>query len=92
MVDGYHEAHVFGAVPKMEMVFKQGDRYLKCPTCNSWTTVEQTKSLGVFVERRRRCANDHTFSTEERVIPNKKRGRPIKTKEKADDNSQPVPV
>lgn len=65
---------------------------MNCPTCNEWTTVEQTKNLGGFVERRRRCANDHTFTTEERVIPDKKRGRPKKTKEKVDDNSHPVPL
>ena len=61
-----------------------------CPTCNAWTTVEQTKNLGGFVERRRRCANDHTFTTEERVAPPKKRGRPVK--EKINDNSKPVPL
>ena len=54
---------------------------MKCPTCNSWTTVEQTKSAGGFVERRRKCANNHTFTTEERVVPDKKRGRPVKPKE-----------
>ena len=63
---------------------------MKCPICIAWTTVEQTKNLGGFVERRRRCANDHTFTTEERVIPDKKRGRPKKTKEETDDNSKPV--
>ena len=65
---------------------------MKCPTCAAWTTVEQTKNAGGFVERRRRCANNHTFTTEERVIPDKKRGRPKKIKEKTDDNSYPVPL
>ena len=65
---------------------------MNCPTCNAWTTVEQTKNAGGFVERRRRCANNHTFTTEERVIPDKKRGRPKKTKEKTDDNGHPVPL
>ena len=51
---------------------------MKCPICIAWTTVEQTKNLGGFVERRRRCANNHTFTTEERVVPQKKRGRPVK--------------
>ena len=51
---------------------------MNCPICIAWTTVEQTKSLGVFVERRRKCANNHTFTTEERVVPQKKRGRPVK--------------
>ena len=49
---------------------------MKCPTCAAWTSVEQTKNLGDFVERRRRCANNHTFTTEERVSVAKKRGRP----------------
>ena len=34
----------------------------------------------------------HTFTTEERVIPDKKRGRPKKTKEKVDDNGHPIPL
>ena len=32
----------------------------------------------------------HTFTTEERVIPDKKRGRPKKTKETNDRNSIPL--
>ena len=57
---------------------------MNCPTCNAWTTVEQTKNAGGFVERRRKCANNHTFSTEERLVPNKKRGKPPKIKETKD--------
>ena len=60
---------------------------MNCPTCNAWTTVEQTKNAGGFVERRRRCANNHTFTTEERTVPDKKRGRPVKTKEKTIDGA-----
>jgi transcriptional regulator NrdR family protein len=51
---------------------------MKCPTCNTWTSVDHTKNTGGVVERRRRCANNHTFTTEERVVPPKKRGRPVK--------------
>jgi transcriptional regulator NrdR family protein len=51
---------------------------LKCPTCTAWTSVDHTKNTGGVVERRRRCANNHTFTTEERVAPPKKRGRPVK--------------
>lgn len=61
---------------------------MKCPICIAWTTVEQTKNLGGFVERRRRCANNHTFTTEERVVPQKKRGRPFK--EKKDETSKRI--
>jgi len=53
---------------------------MKCPICEAWTTVENTKSTKDLVVRRRKCANEHTFSTEERVSPPKKRGRPIKEK------------
>jgi len=61
---------------------------LKCPICIAWTTVEQTKNLGGFVERRRRCANNHTFTTEERVVPQKRRGRPFK--ETKDETSKRI--
>ena len=61
---------------------------MKCPICIAWTTVEQTKNLGGFVERRRRCANNHTFTTEERVVPQKKRGRPFK--ETKDETSKRI--
>ena len=54
---------------------------MKCPTCNAWTSVDHTKNASGVVERRRRCANNHTFTTEERAVPDKKRGRPVKTKE-----------
>ena len=60
---------------------------MKCPTCNAWTSVDHTKNTGGVVERRRRCANNHTFTTEERVVPDKKRGRPVKTKEKPIDGA-----
>lgn len=61
---------------------------MMCPTCNTWTTVDQTKNTGSFVERRRRCANNHTFTTEERVVPAKKRGRPVK--EAKDETSKRI--
>jgi len=61
---------------------------MKCPICIAWTTVEQTKNLGGFVERRRRCANNHTFTTEERVVPQKRRGRPFK--EAKDETSKRI--
>lgn len=42
---------------------------MKCPICNTWTSVKETrtrKTDGV-VTRRYECANFHRFSTEERV-------------------------
>ena len=42
---------------------------MKCPVCNAWTSVKQTrtrKTDGV-VTRRYECGNLHRFSTEERV-------------------------
>jgi hypothetical protein len=38
---------------------------MKCPTCGTWTVVNETRGG----RRRRECANEHKFSTEEIVIP-----------------------
>jgi hypothetical protein len=46
---------------------------MKCPVCNAWTLVKETrtrKTDGV-VTRRYECANLHRFSTEERVRDDK---------------------
>ena len=39
---------------------------MKCPTCNAWTKVLETRDGGV--RRKRECANLHRFSTLESVI------------------------
>jgi transcriptional regulator NrdR family protein len=42
---------------------------MKCPVCETWTTVKETrarKTDGV-VTRRYECGNLHRFSTEERI-------------------------
>lgn len=38
---------------------------MKCPTCGTWTIVKETRGG----RRRRECANEHRFTTEEVVIP-----------------------
>ena len=38
---------------------------MKCPTCGTWTVVKETRGT----RRRRECANEHRFTTEEVVIP-----------------------
>jgi len=38
---------------------------MKCPTCGAWSTVMSTRDT----KRRRECANEHRFTTEEVVIP-----------------------
>ena len=43
---------------------------MKCPTCGAWSLVKQTKkSPTVGYTRRRECANEHRFTTQEVVIP-----------------------
>ena len=40
---------------------------MKCPVCNVWTNVLDTRNKKGVTVRRRKCANEHTFITEERV-------------------------
>jgi transcriptional regulator NrdR family protein len=43
---------------------------MKCPTCGAWSTVKETRESKLFGFRRRReCANEHKFTTQEIVIP-----------------------
>jgi len=43
---------------------------MKCPTCGAWTLVKQTTKSPTFgYTRRRECANEHRFTTQELVIP-----------------------
>ena len=45
---------------------------MKCPICGAWTSVLETrtrKTTGV-VARRYECANEHRFTTNERVLMN----------------------
>lgn len=44
---------------------------MKCPICNVWTSVNETRSKPDSIQRRRECANGHTFSTLEQIIPKK---------------------
>ena len=43
---------------------------MKCPVCDTWSIVKQTKTSPMFgYIRRRECANEHRFTTRETVIP-----------------------
>lgn len=43
---------------------------MKCPICSTWSIVKQTKKSPTFgYTRRRECANEHRFTTQEVVIP-----------------------
>lgn len=46
---------------------------MKCPTCGTWTLVKETRKTPTNEKRRRyECANEHRFSTLEKIIPEKK--------------------
>jgi transcriptional regulator NrdR family protein len=38
---------------------------MKCPVCGTWTVVKETRGI----RRRRECANEHKFTTEEVFVP-----------------------
>lgn len=43
---------------------------MKCPECGAWSLVKETKESPTFGYRRRReCANEHKFTTQEVVVP-----------------------
>ncbi len=43
---------------------------MKCPVCGAWSTVKESRESKQFGFRRRReCANEHKFTTQEVVIP-----------------------
>ena len=45
-------------------------RKMKCPVCGTWTIVKEARESTVHGYRRRReCANEHKFTTQEIVIP-----------------------
>lgn len=42
---------------------------MKCPECGAWSLVKQTKKSPTFgYTRRRECANEHRFTTQEIVV------------------------
>ena len=46
---------------------------MKCPICNVWTNVLDTRNKKGVTVRRRKCGNEHVFITEERAVsPNTK--------------------
>jgi len=43
---------------------------MKCPTCGAWSLVKETRQSPTFGQtRRRECANEHRFTTQEVAIP-----------------------
>ncbi len=44
---------------------------MKCPKCGAWSSVLETRPIrgGLFLVRRRRCANEHRFTTHEVTAP-----------------------
>jgi transcriptional regulator NrdR family protein len=55
---------------------------VKCPECNTWVFVKETRSRPAnTVYRRYECANEHRFTTLETVT------RVIKPKEKEDEEN-----
>ena len=40
---------------------------MKCPVCNVWTIVNETRNKEGYTLRRRECGNGHKFITEEHV-------------------------
>lgn len=42
---------------------------MECPHCGAWSLVKETRSSPTRYRRRRECANEHSFTTEEVVVP-----------------------
>lgn len=43
---------------------------MKCPVCDAWTTIKESRESPIFgYIRRRECGNEHRFTTQEKVIP-----------------------
>ena len=45
---------------------------MECPHCGAWSTVKETRSSPTRYRRRRECANEHNFTTEEVVVSQEK--------------------
>jgi transcriptional regulator NrdR family protein len=48
---------------------------MKCPTCNAWASVKDTRQRVGSTYRRYVCANEHRFSTTEEVVKFQQTGR-----------------
>ena len=43
---------------------------MKCPECGAWSIIKETRDSPTFGYRRRReCANEHKFTTQEIIVP-----------------------
>ena len=45
---------------------------MECPHCGAWSLVKETRSSPTRYRRRRECANEHNFTTEEVVVSQEK--------------------
>lgn len=45
---------------------------MKCPVCGAWSVVKEVRETTTRYRRRRECANEHKFTTEEIVVPAEK--------------------
>ena len=45
---------------------------MKCPVCNAWTLVKDSRENDLGHVRRRECANGHRFKTVEALLPGRK--------------------
>ena len=48
---------------------------MNCPICNAWTDVKESRARKDYVYRRRCCANEHCFTTEERYVVKRRKAR-----------------
>lgn len=44
---------------------------MNCPECGAWSVILETRSSPTRYRRRRECANEHKFTTEEVVVSQK---------------------
>ena len=66
---------------------------MNCPICNAWSSVTDSRDKGNYMQRKRQCANEHMFTTEEHVVPSKRHGGAhVNRATKGDINAKPVPI
>ena len=49
---------------------------MKCPECDKWTLVKETRRAEGYTYRRYECANLHRFTTNEVIVPSNKKANP----------------
>ena len=56
---------------------------MNCPTCNAWTSINDSRNKGAYIQRRRECAKGHKCNTEERGMVKKRKGGKDETRDMA---------